>query len=183
MLTSQPASAVTANTTSERKKRVQGTGSFARALSEGLIDVAFAFDGVFRPAGSMSLAERAAYGLRSNRQTVTHQVTSAAHGAPATSRKRQVASGSAARPLNVAARAIAHARVAIAAAPAAAFEEVRREARLRHASSTDALRARAGQNRAIGRLGLRASTKVGSARLDVIVAGGGRSASVMQWMR
>jgi len=184
MLTSQPAPAVTASANSATTRPYQGADSFARALSEGLIDVAFAFEGAFRPAGSMSLSERAAYGLRSNRQTATHRMTSArAHGVPGTFPSPQVASRHAPRQLNGSQRVVADGRVAIAAPPAAALEEVRREARLRHASLSDAPPIRACHYRAIGCPGLRVSAIVGAARLDVVAISGGRLASVMQWMR
>jgi len=184
MLTSQPAPAVTASAHSATKRRYQRADSFARALRDGLIDVAFAFDGTFRPAGSLSLAERAAYGLRSNRQTATHRMTPApAHGVPGTFPGPQVASRRAPRQLNASQRVVADGRVAISAPPAAGVEEVRREARLRHASSSDATPNRACHYRAIGCPGLRVSAIVGAARLDVIVISGGRLASVMQWMR
>jgi len=182
MLAAQPAPVVTANANSATKKPCQGTDSFARALSEGLIDVAFAFDGAFRPADSMSLAERAAYGLRSNGRTVTHRTISA-HGAPGTFPTRQVVSVRAPRQPNAAPRVIGRARIAIAAPSAAALEEVRREARLRHASSSDVPPNRACRYRAIGCPGLRVSAIVGAARLDVVVISGGRLASAMQWMR
>lgn len=38
--------------------------AFSVALRDGLADVAYAFDGAFRQPGSLSRAERAAYGLR-----------------------------------------------------------------------------------------------------------------------
>lgn len=184
MDSAQPASAVTAKANGASKKPIQAGDSFARALDEGLNDVAFAFEGTFRPTDSMSLAERAAYGLRSNDQAVTHHTTSApVHRMPATSPSRQVANGRAPRPIDGAPRAIGGARIANAVPPAGAFEEVRREARLRHASSSDAMPNRAYKNRSIGCPGLRVSAKAGQARLDVIVDGGGRLASVMQWMR
>lgn len=179
MDSSQPAPAVTTNANSSNKKPVRAGDSFARALNEGLNDVAFAFDGAFRPADSLSLAERVAYGLRSKARTAAHHVPSAAaRGVPATSADRQVARVRVPRPIDMAPR---EARGGAATLPAV-FEEVRREARLRHASSSDSPN-RARQDRFVGCPGLRASAKVGSARLDVIVGGGGRSASVMQWMR
>ena len=184
MLTAQPAPVVRANANGATKKPHPGADSFARALSEGLIDVAFAFDGTFRPTGSMSLAERAAYGLRSSRRTVTQRTTSApAHGVPGTFPSRQIVSVRAPRQRNASQRVVARGRIAIAAPPAAALEEVRREARLRHASSSDVPPNRARDYRATGCPGLRVSATVGAARLDVVVTGGSRLASVMQWMR
>ncbi|HET9342598.1 MAG TPA: hypothetical protein VFO25_06765 [Candidatus Eremiobacteraceae bacterium] len=183
MDSAQPAPAVTANANSSSKKPVQADAAFSRALSEGLNDVAFAFDGAFRPADSMSLAERAAYGLRSKEHTVSHRKASApAHGVGAASPDRHRVHERAPRPFDAAPRAIHGDRIAIAVPAAAAVEEVRREARLRHASSSDALPDRARQGRFVGYSGLCTSAKVGQARLDVMVSGGG-IASVMQWMR
>ena len=181
MDSSQPAPAVTTNANRSNKKPIQAGDSFARALNEGLNDVAFAFDGAFRPTDSLSLAERAAYGLRSKDRNAAHHVPSAAvRGVPATSAVPQVVCVHVPRPPDTAPRVVRGG--SIAATLAAVFQEVRREARLRRASSSDSPN-RARQDRFVGCPGLRASAKVGSARLDVIVAGGGRSASVMQWMR
>jgi hypothetical protein len=184
MFSAQPTQAVTANANGTSKKRVNGADSFARALGEGLIDVAFSFDGAFRPFASMSLAERAAYGLRSNHQTVTHPITSAAaHVFPGTLPNRQLVSSRPPRPLDASLRVIGGPRKAFAAPPPPTVDGVRREARLRHASSSDGPPKCAAQHQATGFPGLRVAAKVGPARLDVIVAGRGRLASVMQWMR
>lgn len=40
-----------------------GADAFARALRDGLADLAYVYDGEFRPRDSLSAAERAAYGL------------------------------------------------------------------------------------------------------------------------
>lgn len=182
MLLAQPADAATASPHDAPKKSARGAKSFARALGEGLVDIAFAFDGAFRPFGSLSLAERAAYGMRPHEQLgVLRTTSSPSHATPDISRDRQVVS----RPrrlLDAAQRVIGQARTAIAASPAARVEEVRREARLRHASSSDAPR-RAHSNEATRFPVVRVAANVGPARLDVVIAGGGRLMSVMQWMR
>lgn len=182
MLSAQPAKAVAPSPNSAPRRVAQRAESFMAALSAGLIDVAFAFDGAFRPPGSMSLADRVAYGLRSLAHTVTCRTPSTPiHVAPGICRDREVVRR-ASRVLDDSPRLIASGRSAIAATPPATIEEVRREARLRHASSSDApIRARPNKEGALPVV--RVAATVGTAKLDVIVAGGGRFVSVMQWTR
>lgn len=183
MLLAQPAKAVAASPNSAPKRVAQGAESFAAALSAGLIDVAFAFDGAFRPPGSMSLAERVAYGLRPLAHTVTCRTPSPPiHVARGICRDREVVHR-ASRVLDDSPRLNARTRTEIAASrQPAPVEQVRREARLRHASSSDAPN-RARPNKEDGLPVVRVAATVGTAKLDVIVALGGRLVSVMQWTR
>ena len=184
MDSAQPVPAVNAKANNSSKKPVRAGDSFARALGEGLVDVAFAFDGAFRSADSMSLAVRAAYGLRSSDEAVAYRIASAPQRrVAAKSPDSQLVPGRAQRPVSSSSHAIGCIRNSDAVPTAPVLEEVRREARLRHASSSAVQPNRAHQNRSDGCQGLRAYAKVGTARLDVIVTGGGRLASVMQWTR
>lgn len=183
MLLAQPAKAVAVSSNSAPKRVAQGAESFTAALSAGLIDVAFAFDGAFRPPGSMSLAERVAYGLRPVAHPVTCRTSSTPiHVAPGICRDREVVRR-ASRVLDDSPRLIAQTGIAIAASRGCGpVEEVRREARLRRAFSSDAPN-RARLNNASGSPVVRVAATLGTAKLDVIVAGGGRFVSVMQWTR
>jgi len=165
------------------KRLVRPAVPFASALRDGLADIAYAFDGAFRPAGTMSLAECASYGLFSHvscavrtispsppHQTlrsgsfgyVLHDVTLPALSPPPAGRDGQRTIGRSQTPTG---------------------ENVRRAARLRRASSPDAKGRHVISDVTPRPRDVRVRACVGRAKLDAVVSGAGRLASVMQWMR
>jgi len=165
------------------KRLASSVASFASGLRDGLADLAHAFDGVFRAAGSLSLGERAAYGLWSHVKSTASSGSSGPE--PRTLNVgpiRRPSPKSAQRPERLSFNMPCE-RSALSSQPVAVVEGVRREAKLRRASSSDASTATARRAIMTGARETRIRAKVGPARVDVVVYRGGRLASAMQWMR
>jgi len=159
-------------------RRAGSRSPFAQALRDGLADLAYAFEGVFESGGSMSLADRAAYGIRAASQPTTARTCapSPACVAPASLRLRAPSAanidttGTSAR-----ISAVESCRTG-SSQPLPAAEPVRAR---RVTTAANAPR------RAIARPGcwLRARVRIGDALLDVLVSPGRPIASVSRWMR
>lgn len=182
MHTAQAASVVR-HTISAPRRAASSAASFASGLRDGLVDLAYAFDGAFRATGSLSLAERAAYGLWSH---VGHAAATGAsgveHRTPIVGPIRRASPEIARRTgfvpfLRPGAQKVMNTR------PVLEIEGHRREAALRRASSSDVPAAPTRPRVGASACNARVSASVGSARIDVLVSGRSGLVSVMQWMR
>jgi hypothetical protein len=170
--------------TSADPKRITSSSSsaFASALRDGLSDLAYSFDGVFRPTGAMSLAERASYGL-------WQLVQSPRVGAASSQSHVHLTSDPSFKPMCASLTPNEYQKPAKREVFRSAVkrivstgETVRREAKPRRASTPDL--------KPVARLGLaaryrraRVRATVGSEKVDLIVYSAGRLASVMPWTR
>ena len=172
---------VTANPSRDPRRAASST-SFTSALRDGLADLAYSYDGAFRPTAAMSLADQASYGLRSPVQSPDRTTESSPTGVCLTSYPiREVTCvGTKAQKIELPA-----AREAIARSEkrqASPGENVRREAKPRRASASDP-KPHVRPGSATRHLGARIRAKIGSSKVDVIVHGGGRLANVRPWTR
>lgn len=173
-----PATQVTASPR-QAPKRIASATSFASALRDGLADLAYSFDGVFRPVGAISLAERASFGLRPNVRNPELSTDIAPAQAPLRSYQPRHSTRVGDKPKNCG-RPAAHAAVnSTIGCQTSNGESVRQEATLRRAPAPDP-RSHA-SHRAPRYQGMRIRAKMGPSVVDVIVSAGGRLASVMQW--
>lgn len=167
---------------SQAPRRLASPTSFASALRVGLADLAYSFEGVFRPVGAMSLAERASYGLwppvrspkLSTEISPPHVFLNSAPACRSTSGDPTL------RTCRLPAE-----RDAIASTgkrPASNGERIREEARLRRVSASDT-KAHVSDRSTTRHHGTRIRAKIGKSAIDVIVHSGMPLPRVMLWTR
>ena|SRR5215469_5583500 len=162
-------------------RRNASSRSFASALRDGLADLAYSFDGAFRPAGAMSLAERAVYGLRSlDRRLEPTTKGSPRHALP-TSNTALPVTRLRAIP-NIEKPADRETAGVSARRQLSTIENVWREPKVRGVSVA-AFNSRARQGSVSRYRDVQIRATVGSSMVDVFVHAGGRLASVMSWTR
>ena len=166
---------------SRAPRRIATSPSFASALRDGLADLAYSFDGVFRQPGAMSMAERAAYGLQPSVDSHELAAMSPPKHVLLTSKTALPVTRLCAVSKKAEKPADRETTVVSAKRQVSTVNDVRRETKLRACASDFNSRVRQCSVSRYHRARFRAT--VGSSTVDVIVHAGGRLASVMPWTR
>jgi hypothetical protein len=181
LMQAAPASDISTRPRQAPSRAPSGT-TFAMALRDGLADLAYSFDGAFRPMGTMSLADRAWYGLSPAVQRPQLSTAGATMHASMCSDPARRVTRISVTPLRLSEPAKCGAIESTGKRQSSSVRIIRPDAR-RRCGPVASSKVDAGNGFTARHRGARLRASVGSTKLDVIVYGGGRLASIVPWTR